>query len=125
MPLPGQDQFGNTALHLTVWYEYPELYDLLASRNQAFETDLLASTSAHHLLFPGWPVSAKRHWPPSGAHGASGLLTAQVVQNNEGMTPIKLAALRASKVMMKHILRRRRELSWYAVFGPYGNTSPC
>ncbi|EGD76188.1 hypothetical protein PTSG_00895 [Salpingoeca rosetta] len=74
------DSYGNTALHLCVVYEDQAMYDLVASRDQAFEGKL------------------------------------RVARNNDGLTPLKLAASLASATMFKHILHRNRELNW--AFGP-------
>eukprot|EP00045_Choanoeca_perplexa_P017515 m.255558 g.255558 ORF g.255558 m.255558 type:complete len:1075 (-) comp17558_c0_seq6:2441-5665(-) len=74
------DKYGNTALHLAVWYEFPELYDLVSTRNYGYDVDL------------------------------------ETLANMAGLTPLKMAADRGSKIMLKHILRRRRELAWS--FGP-------
>eukprot|EP00049_Salpingoeca_infusionum_P009654 m.164136 g.164136 ORF g.164136 m.164136 type:complete len:1092 (+) comp14397_c0_seq1:251-3526(+) len=75
-----QDRYGNTALHLAVWYEDEAMYDLVADRDQAFAGKLGGAT------------------------------------NRLSMTPLKLAASRASKKMFRKILERSRELHWS--FGP-------
>ena len=42
-----------------------------------------------------------------------------MMENNCFLTPLKLAADRGSRLMVKHILRRRRQLAWYVALPPF------
>eukprot|EP00051_Salpingoeca_urceolata_P005053 m.69963 g.69963 ORF g.69963 m.69963 type:complete len:1130 (-) comp14027_c0_seq1:297-3686(-) len=77
-----QDVYGNTALHMAVWYERMDIYDLLVARDEVSLDAIDELPNLEHMT------------------------------NKANLTPLKLAVDRGSIAMFKHILSRHREVGW-------------
>ncbi|OQR82496.1 transient receptor potential cation channel subfamily V member 6 [Achlya hypogyna] len=97
------DAFGNNALHLAIVQNAPEVYDFAISHAMLRLTNDSSMTLAAFL---------------KSVHGEIADVFIQFLRrpNNDGLTPLALAAALGRKVMFQHMLAATTTIAW--IYGP-------